>query len=136
MHRAYTTGATSCANVGPAASAAVTINELRNNSIDGRFSVTFANLTKEVVMRRLVGSCCLAVLAFVISPTTAFAQATGIAGVVKDTSGAVLPGVTVEAASPALIERTRSATTDSQGQYRIESLQPGAYTVTFTLAGF
>jgi hypothetical protein len=68
-------------------------------------------------------------------PTAAFAQAS-IAGAVKDTSGAVLPGVTVEAASPALIEKTRSVVTDGTGQYRIESLRPGAYTVTFTLAGF
>jgi hypothetical protein len=68
-------------------------------------------------------------------PTAAFAQAS-IAGAVKDTSGAVLPGVTVEAASPALIEKTRSVVTDGTGQYRIESLRPGVYTVTFTLAGF
>jgi len=59
-----------------------------------------------------------------------------LAGIVKDASGAVLPGVTVEAASPALIEKTRSAVTDSTGQYRIESLQPGTYTITFTLSGF
>src|SRR5207249_9792780 len=49
---------------------------------------------------------------------------------------AVLPGVTIEASSPVLIEKTRSATTDAAGQYRIESLQPGTYTVTFTLTGF
>ena len=60
----------------------------------------------------------------------------GIAGVVRDTSGAVLPGVTVEAASPALIERVRTATTDAQGQYKITDLRPGLYTVTFTLPGF
>src|SRR5689334_2512455 len=68
-------------------------------------------------------------------PATAWAQAT-IAGVVTDNSGAVLPGVTVEAASPALIEKVRTATTDANGRYRIESLQPGNYTVTFSLAGF
>lgn len=68
-------------------------------------------------------------------PAAAFAQAT-IAGVVKDNSGAVLPGVTVEAASPALIEKVRVATTDGAGRYRIENLQPGTYTVTFALAGF
>src|SRR5947209_414909 len=68
-------------------------------------------------------------------PTVAFAQAQ-IAGVVKDTSGAVLPGVTVEAASPVLIEKTRSVVTDGTGQYKIENLRPGAYSVTFTLAGF
>jgi hypothetical protein len=59
-----------------------------------------------------------------------------IAGVVRDTSGAVLPGVTVEASSPALIEKTRSAITDGGGQYRIEQLRGGVYTVTFSLAGF
>jgi len=59
-----------------------------------------------------------------------------LSGTVKDASGAILPGVTVEAASPALIEKTRSAVTDGAGQYRIESLQPGTYTVTFTLSGF
>jgi carboxypeptidase family protein len=60
----------------------------------------------------------------------------GIAGVVKDTSGAVLPGVTVEASSPALIEKTRTAVSDGAGQYRIIDLRPGDYTVVFTLAGF
>src|SRR2546422_8755627 len=59
-----------------------------------------------------------------------------IAGVVKDPSGAVLPGVTVEAASPALIERVRTAATDGTGLYRIVNLPPGIYTVTFTLPGF
>src|SRR5580765_6950953 len=72
---------------------------------------------------------------FVIVPTAAFAQAV-IAGTVKDPSGAVLPGVVVEAASPALIEKVRSAVTDGTGQYRIEDLRPGAYIVTFTLQGF
>jgi hypothetical protein len=71
----------------------------------------------------------------VLIPTAAFAQAS-IAGVVKDTSGAVLPGVTVEAASSALIERTRSVVTDGTGQYKIVDLRPGTYSVTFTLAGF
>lgn len=59
-----------------------------------------------------------------------------IAGVVKDSSGAVLPGVTVEATSDALIERTRSAVTDAQGLYRLVDLRPGVYSVTFTLPGF
>ena len=87
-------------------------------------------------MRRFLGSWRLALLAFVLSPHTVFAQATGIAGVVKDTSGAILPGVTVEAASPALIERSRTAISDAQGQYKILDLRPGTYTVTFTLSGF
>ena len=64
-----------------------------------------------------------------------YAQAS-ITGVVRDTAGAVLPGVTVEAASPALIEKVRSAVSDGTGQYRIENLRPGTYTVTFTLSGF
>ena len=65
----------------------------------------------------------------------AFAQNT-ISGVVKDASGAVLPGVTVEAASPALIEKVRSVVTDDTGQYKIVDLRPGAYSITFTLTGF
>ena len=68
-------------------------------------------------------------------PSLAFAQAT-ITGVVRDDSGAVLPGVTVEAASPALIEKSKSAVTDGTGQYRIVDLRPGTYSVTFTLPGF
>src|SRR5262245_57482799 len=71
----------------------------------------------------------------VLLPTVAFAQAS-ITGVVRDTSGAVSPGVTVEAASPALIEKTRSVVTDGTGQYRIVDLRPGLYTVTFSLNGF
>ncbi len=70
-------------------------------------------------------------------PRSVFAQAnSAIAGVVKDSSGAVLPGVTVEASSPALIEKTRTAVTDGEGQYKIVNLRPGEYTVTFTLSGF
>src|SRR5436305_3501938 len=74
-----------------------------------------------------------------LMPAAASAQSatTGaIAGVVKDTTGAVLPGVTVEAASPALIEKVRTVVTDDQGNYKIVDLRPGPYTVTFTLAGF
>src|ERR1700726_3570996 len=59
-----------------------------------------------------------------------------IAGVVRDTTGAVLPGVTVEAASPALIEKVRTVVTDAQGEYKIVDLRPGTYTITFNLAGF
>jgi len=76
----------------------------------------------------------LAILLAVL-PSVASAQAT-IAGTVRDTSGAVLPGVTVEAASPALIEKVRSVTTDGSGQFQIIDLRPGAYSVTFTLPGF
>src|SRR5918999_1867284 len=68
---------------------------------------------------------------------SAFAQQTSsIAGVVRDASGGVLPGVTVEAASPALIEKVRVATTDGEGRYNIVDLRPGTYAVTFTLPGF
>ena len=77
----------------------------------------------------------LIVLAACVFPVIASAQG-AITGVVRDTSGAILPGVTVEASSPALIEKARSAVTDSSGQYRIEDLRPGSYVVTFTLAGF
>src|SRR5213595_729400 len=74
-------------------------------------------------------------LSLMLVPASARAQS-AIAGVVKDTTGAVLPGVSVEVASPALIEQTRSAVTDTQGQYKILDLRPGTYSVTFTLPGF
>jgi hypothetical protein len=76
--------------------------------------------------------------AAVAVPATAWAQSglSGITGVVRDASGAVLPGVTVEAASPALIEKVRSVTTGGDGVYRLVDLRPGAYSVTFTLPGF
>jgi hypothetical protein len=78
-------------------------------------------------------------LAMWLLPPGVAAQGTSagtITGVVKDTSGAVLPGVTVEAASPALIEKVRTAVTDASGEYRIAELRPGVYSVTFTLPGF
>ena len=68
-------------------------------------------------------------------PAAAHAQST-LTGVVKDTSGAVMPGVTVEAASEALIEKTRTVVTDESGGYRLVDLRPGIYTLTFTLEGF
>ena len=78
----------------------------------------------------------LAIFGFaVLLPIVASAQA-AISGVVRDTSGGVLPGVTVEAASPALIEQARVTVTDGAGLYAIENLRPGEYTVTFTLPGF
>ena len=70
-----------------------------------------------------------------LSAAAAFAQS-AISGVVRDTSGAVLPGVTVEASSPALIEKMRTAVADSGGLFTIVDLRPGTYTVTFSLAGF
>jgi len=86
-------------------------------------------------MRRVV--LCLAALcaAVLLAPRTSSAQA-AIAGAVKDATGAVMPGVTVEASSPALIEKTRIAVTDGAGQYKIVDLPPGMYQVAFTLAGF
>src|SRR5262245_42707697 len=78
----------------------------------------------------------LAVVAgFVLLPVAAAAQVT-LAGTIKDASSGVLPGVIVEASSPVLIEKVRTAISDAAGQYRIESLLPGTYTVTFKLAGF
>ncbi len=85
-------------------------------------------------MRRLV-SVLTAILLGILVPSVVYAQAS-IAGIVKDASGAVLPGVTVEAASPVLIEKVRAAVTDGSGQYRIVDLRPGTYTVTFSLTGF
>src|SRR5262245_43830106 len=86
-------------------------------------------------MRRLarlfVAAMCIALV-----PLAASAQTSTIAGTVRDASGAVLPGVTVEVASPALIEKVRTATTDGSGQYQIVQLRPGTYSVTFTLPGF
>ncbi|MEQ1761043.1 MAG: carboxypeptidase-like regulatory domain-containing protein, partial [Vicinamibacterales bacterium] len=81
----------------------------------------------------------LVLMAMVLIPGLASAQSTTsgtIAGTVKDTTGAVLPGVTIEASSPALIEKTRAAVTDEQGNYKIVELRPGTYSVTFTLPGF
>jgi len=73
--------------------------------------------------------------ALLLMPSISFAQAT-LAGVVRDSSNAVLPGVTVETSSPALIEKTRTATTDGTGQYQIVDLRPGTYAITFLLSGF
>jgi len=77
----------------------------------------------------------LVLASIVFIPSLTYAQAS-IAGIVKDASGAVLPGVTVEASSPVLIERTRSVVTDGTGQFKIVDLRPGTYTVTFALPGF
>src|SRR6185436_11915021 len=85
-------------------------------------------------MRRLSAVTAL-VGSVLLFPSLSFAQAT-LAGVVRDASEAVLPGVTVEAASPSLIEKSRTAVTDTSGQYRITELAPGTYNLTFTLTGF
>src|SRR5260370_37957047 len=71
----------------------------------------------------------------VLLPTLASAQST-IEGIVKDTSGAIMPGVTVTASSPALIEKVRTVSTDGQGRYSIVDLRPGTYSLTFAMAGF
>jgi hypothetical protein len=86
-------------------------------------------------MRALVtGSFVIAAVLLLFS-SPAYSQG-AVAGIVRDSSGAILPGVSVEAASPALIEKTRAVVTDSSGQYRIVDLEPGTYSVTFTLSGF
>jgi hypothetical protein len=82
-----------------------------------------------LLMSALVLGCLMAM------PTRALAQS-AFAGVVKDATGAVLPGVTVEAASPALIEQVRTAVTDENGAYKIDNIRPGTYTLTFSLPGF
>src|SRR2546428_13243711 len=84
-----------------------------------------------------LGLCATVFLIVTSAPVSAQGTSSAtIAGVVTDTSGAVLPGVTVEASSPVLIEKVRSAVTDERGEYRIIELIPGTYTVTFTLTGF
>jgi hypothetical protein len=77
----------------------------------------------------------LVVVGLALVPSLAFAQAS-IVGTARDASGAVLPGVTVEASSPALIEKVRTVVTNGVGQYSIQDLRPGTYSVTFTLPGF
>src|ERR671910_2816739 len=75
------------------------------------------------------------VLVLLLFPAVAHAQSS-FSGIVRDTSGAVLPGVTVEASSPVLIEKTRTAVSDGEGRYSIVDLRPGTYTVVFSLTGF
>src|SRR5262245_39736055 len=83
-----------------------------------------------ILRRGLLGLVCSVVI-----PSMAYAQAS-FTGVVRDASGAVLPGVAVEASSPALIEGTKSVVSDATGQYRIVDLRAGVYTITFSLTGF
>src|SRR5215217_682787 len=85
--------------------------------------------------RFLVRTVLLVGATLVLLPAAARAQSV-FTGTVKDTSGAVMPGVTVEAASPVLIEKVKSAITDENGLYRIVDLRPGTYTITYTLPGF
>src|SRR5687767_15740717 len=86
-------------------------------------------------MRSVARFAAVLVWAVLLLPSAAFAQGS-LTGEVRDSSGAVLPGVTVEAASPVLIEKVRTAVSDGNGRYQIIDLRPGAYTVTFTLPGF
>src|SRR5262249_15163673 len=98
--------------------------------------VGFRQRACEVTMDRRIAPLLLVVLSLLLLlPTVASAQS-AFSGVVRDTSGAVLPGVTVEAASPVLIEKTRTVVTDEQGRYTITDLRPGTYKLTFTLTGF
>src|SRR5215813_12464668 len=90
-------------------------------------------------MRRIVFGMIVISGSVLLHPALSRAQGTStgaIAGTAKDSSGAVLPGVTVEASSPALIEKVRTTTTDERGEYKIIELRPGTYAVTFTLTGF
>ena len=80
-------------------------------------------------------TCFIAAVLTIAAAPSAFAQS-AIGGIVRDSSGGVLPGATVEAGSTALIGGARTAVTDRDGSYRIENLRPGTYTVTFTLTGF
>src|SRR5262249_17611738 len=90
----------------------------------------------EVTMDRRISPLLFVVVSLlVLLPTAASAQS-AFSGIVRDTSGAVLPGVSVEAASPVLIEKTRTVVTDEQGRYTITDLRPGTYKLTFTLTGF
>src|SRR6476659_1359211 len=86
-------------------------------------------------MRRLLGLGAAMLACLVLFPNIAHAQSS-IVGLVRDTSGAVLPGVTVEAASDVLIEKVRSAVTDETGRYNLVDLRPGTYKLSFSLAGF
>ena len=97
--------------------------------------------TRPSVLNMLVRPALLAplfaiVLLMLTQDASAQLGASAIAGVVRDATGSVLPGVTVEVASPALIDKTRSVVTDGNGLYRVVDLRPGTYLVTFTLAGF
>jgi hypothetical protein len=90
---------------------------------------------ERIMTRSRIAMVFIVALGFLALPATVRAQS-AFTGVVKDTSGAVLPGVTVEASSPALIEKARTVVTDENGAYRLVDLRPGVYTLTFTLEGF
>ena len=85
--------------------------------------------------KKIIAAAALVLGVLIVWAPSAWAQS-AIAGVVKDATGGVLPGVTVEASSPVLIEKVRATATDGEGQYRIIDLRPGVYAITFTLPGF
>src|SRR5262245_56075213 len=87
-------------------------------------------------MMRALASRIGVILVFLAMPVAGAARTSSIVGLAKDPSGAVLPGLTVEASSPVLIEKTRTGVTDASGVYRVENLRPGTYVVTFMLPGF
>ena len=90
-------------------------------------------------MRTIRRTLFLFTMALALTPGASLAQGIGaasMAGVVKDASGAVLPGVTVEASSPVLIEKVRTTVSDSEGRYQLAELRPGTYSVSFSLQGF
>src|SRR5204862_1718077 len=101
--------------------------------------VILAALSREIIlegqMNRVSLKATLLLAAFCLLPAVVRGQS-ALTGVVKDTSVGVLPGVTVEAASPALIERTRTTVTDESGGFKIVDLRPGIYTLSFSLEGF
>src|SRR6267142_2752414 len=92
-----------------------------------------ARISVEVAMTRAQKSGVVFAAFMMMAPAVTFAQtsAGSIAGIVKDTTGAVLQGVTVEASSPALIEKVRTVVTDGEGRYQVIGLRPGVYTVAF-----
>ncbi len=103
----------------------------------GRTRVRWEGSVNQFRVRAKAAAFGLVVLGYLAAGAPAWAQqASGIAGVVRDTSGLAMPGVTVEAASPALIEKVRTVTTDGEGRYSIVDLRPGTYAVTFSLEGF
>jgi hypothetical protein len=92
-------------------------------------------LRRQQPMRKWLLMSAVIALGLLAAPSVVFAQS-AIAGVIRDATGAVLPGVTVEASSPALIEKVKTATSNEAGQYRVVDLRPGVYKVTFALTGF
>src|SRR5262249_36317201 len=113
-------------------------NGIKDTSLDGRGGEGIDMDSSALVRWKCIGTTAITLLVLLWTvgfPATAFGQA-AVAGVVTDATGAAMRGATVEAASLALIEKARAAVTNDSGQYRIEDLRPGIYTVTFTLTGW